>query len=225
MPTHSNYLDFHTHTSGCERYINHPDVTVIQSLHLDESPHPRADFATIGIHPMLQGSTEMVRAIQTDYDTTVNRWIGKINSSTTPIIAIGECGWDKRSPLSTQEQELLVDFQITLGETLQKPIIFHIVGAWHLLLAKTKERTHASTPWIVHGFRGKPELAQQLLQAGIQLSLHPLSPTPPTTDYFLETDDTDKTIQECYRERGLDTALHKRRVINLFCNLFPPISH
>lgn len=219
---HTPFLDFHTHAKGCERYLTRDDILVIQSLHLDEPPHPRANFVTLGIHPMLSGAAQVANRYLQAPQELLTEWCHTITLSTTPVIAIGECGWDHRSPLTLPQQDSLVDFHITLSEQLRLPLIFHIVGGWHYLLAKKKSHPTTNLPWIVHGFRGKPALAQQLTNAGIHLSLHPYCTTPPTP-YLLETDDTSVDIQTHYQERGLSSEAKKADIINLFCRLFPTI--
>lgn len=207
------YLDFHTHASGCEKYTDDSTVLVVQSLHLLEPLHPRADYATLGVHPMLPGASDVLQRYQAEPQALLQEWQDRIESSPTPIIAIGECGWDHRAPLSLEQQDLLVDFHIVLSQARHLPIVFHIIGGWHHLLRKHRA---ATTPWCVHGFRGKPQLAQQLADAGIFLSLHPLAPTPPLHDYFLETDESPFTIQDHYQARGAD----RQEKFNLFSKLF-----
>lgn len=207
------YIDFHTHAQGCEKYINTPEVVVVQSVHLDESPHPRADYITWGIHPMLAGAKSAVKKLNESPDKVLSECIQTIKNLNTPVIGIGECGWDKRSDLSPGEQDTLVWLHIQLAEKLRLPMVFHIVGGWHHLLS---QRSLGTTPWIVHGFRGKPQLADQLHHANIGISLHPKSSLPDTGEYLLETDDTLINIIEHYKLRKADTS----EKFNLFSKLF-----
>ncbi|MDD7437231.1 MAG: TatD family hydrolase [Bacteroidales bacterium] len=209
------YIDFHTHWAGCEKYLNDDSVIVVQSLHLQEAMHPRANYITIGVHPMLPGASDIVQQYRKTPEKILSEWSDRINNSSTPIIAIGECGWDNRSPLSAEAQNQLVDFQVQLALLLRLPMVFHIVGGWHYLLKKHQE---ATTPWIVHGFRGKSQLANQLTEAGIFLSLHPLSPEPPNNNYLLETDDSSNHVRDQYQSRGANCE----EKFNLFSNLFLP---
>ena len=52
---------------------------------------------------------------------------------------------------------------------IHKPLIIHQVKALQEILY-LKKKFHPAQPWLIHGFRGKPELAQQLLATGIDLS-------------------------------------------------------
>lgn len=214
------FLDFHTHSIGCRKYLTDNHVVVVQSLHLDEQPEPRANFATWGVHPMLEGAREFLDRLNHHREELLAEWAKRI-SSTPTIIGIGECGWDHRSLLSLEEQEQLIDFHIALAEELQYPLIFHVVGGWHHLLAKKKSTASSQVPWVVHGFRGRPALAKQLTTAGIHLSLHPYCPKLDEGDYFLETDDTPNPIEAHYESMGWLLEEHRQRTINLFCSLFP----
>lgn len=209
------YLDFHTHASGCNKYLNDKEVIVVQSLQWGELPHPRANYATLGIHPMLPDTPAYLQQIQHHPKELQLEWVKQITQSNTPIIGIGECGWDKRATISLEEQNQLVRFQVEIANQLMLPVIFHVVGGWQHLLAL---QSIAQTPWVVHGFRGKPQLAQQLSNAGIYLSLHPFAPTPPIEPFLLETDDTPIHIRTHYEERGTDIC----STVKLFSNLFLP---
>lgn len=209
------YVDFHTHFAGCEKYLNDDTVLVVQSLHLDEELHPRADYASIGVHPMLPGAKEVLQKYQEAPEELMAKWIDRIKSSRAPIIALGECGWDPRSPLSIDEQHQLIDLHLEISRLLKLPIVFHVVSGWHHLLKKHKE---ATTSWFVHGFRGNPQLAQQLTNAGILISLHPLAPTPPIKEFLLETDDTSIHIKTHYQSRNIDCEDR----FNVFSRLFIP---
>ena len=62
-----------------------------------------------------------------------------------------------------------------------------------------------SQKWIVHGFRGKPQLAGQLLKAGIDLSFgekfNPESiQITPIERLFIETDESAMPIERIYEQ-------------------------
>lgn len=83
------------------------------------------------------------------------------------VVAIGETGLDKRRGPSLDIQIPLFRRHIDLAESVGKPLIVHCVGAWQELLVLPRPRVMT----IIHGFRGKPELARQLTAAGFFLSL------------------------------------------------------
>lgn len=199
-------LDFHTHLHNIERYRGDSTVIAVRSLMPDEETDDRSDLYTVGIHPM-------------EPDHTVEELEQLAQRVGSQLIGIGECGWDGRSPLSMERQTELVRAQIRLADRLGLPIIYHVVGGWHLLLSERK--AHPEGIWTVHGFRGKPALLRQLEEADIRVSLHPKYhwEAVPTLPFFLETDDSDTPLRMIYsraashldltEEALSDTMLHR----------------
>ena len=72
-------------------------------------------------------------------------------------------------------------------------------------------------PWLVHGFRGKPDLALQLISKGMYLSFWfdfvmrpesvPLLKSVPKERFFLETDGAEVDIREIYNKVSIDLGL------------------
>jgi TatD DNase family protein len=87
--------------------------------------------------------------------------------------------------------------------------VIHCVKAWEELLAAHK-KFKPDLPWLVHGFRGKKELGQQLIKRGMYLSfwfdfiIRPesmeLIKSLPKERIFLETDGADISITEIYQK-------------------------
>lgn len=178
-------VDFHTHLKNIERYRGDSTVVAVRSLMVGEEPDDRSDYFTVGIHPM-------------DPERSIEELEALARRAGPRLLGIGECGWDRRSPLSMERQTELVRAQIRLADRLGVPLIYHIVGGWHLLLSERK--AHPGGIWIVHGFRGKPELLHQLEAADIRVSLHPLYrwDAIPSLPFFLETDDSDQSLEMVY---------------------------
>lgn len=86
------------------------------------------------------------------------------------VVMIGESGLDRMcdTPLKIQEQTFRD--MIELSERVRKPLIIHAVKAFQDIIAIHREM-HPVQPWIIHGYRGKPEMALQLLREGFYLSL------------------------------------------------------
>ena len=63
----------------------------------------------------------------------------------------------------------MFDVQVALAEDFERPMTLHVVRAFDLILEAHK-RHRPRRKWTIHGFRGKPALAQQLLDAGFDLS-------------------------------------------------------
>ncbi|MDR2232411.1 MAG: TatD family hydrolase [Tannerella sp.] len=142
--------DIHTHHNP-----EHQDIIAIVSIDATTDILPSTGYCSVGIHPDRVGEIDL------------NSLITIANHSN--VVAIGETGLDKlASPLLHRQEELFIR-HIELAEKLRKPLIIHCVRAWQELIAIRKRFT-GDIPWIIHGFRGKGELAMQLLRFGCYLS-------------------------------------------------------
>lgn len=114
------------------------------------------------------------------------------------VIAIGETGLDANAEASREVQASLLRHHIRLSEESAKPLVLHMVRGWDCLSGLRREMRPAQ-PWIVHGFRGKPELARRLVAEGLYLSygekFNPASvaATPPER-LLVETDESELPI-------------------------------
>lgn len=144
------------------------------------------------------------------------------------VLAIGEAGLDKNCPNLPLQMELFHK-QAEIACEADKPVIIHLVGAADELL-HIHRRFKAHTPWIVHGFRRKPQLARQLLSQGLYLSYgirhNPESlRSTPLHRLFLETDDyAEADIRTVYRQAaqtlGMDEEILRKQLITNICQVF-----
>lgn len=155
--THSPFPDFitdiHTHRrdAGPGAIIN---------INPDEEMRPGCHYS-VGIHPWDTG------------DADNNRWEKVKRQAMSPqVLAIGETGIDTlhRPQVDIDTQLAWLRRHIALSESAGKPLILHVVKGLQHILALKKE-LKPRQPWIWHGFRGKPQMARQLVDAGIYLSL------------------------------------------------------
>lgn len=151
-------------------------------LHTHRAPDSRDILYSAGLHPWLtsEATPEMIAAI----DARARR---------ADVVAIGEVGLDALRGAPPARQEEIFRHYVDLSEELRKPLIIHCVKAWDALMRIRRER-RPQQPWAIHGFRGKQELARQLLDAGMYLSLGPRhNPSAaaiiPTDRLLIETDD------------------------------------
>lgn len=120
------------------------------------------------------------------------------------IVLVGEAGLDRLTLTSPDIQEELFVRQIELAEEAGKPLIIHCVKAWDELL-RIRRITRPVMPWIIHGFRGRKQLAEQLLDAGLYLSFgmrynaEALHTAWNARRLLLETDDSPIDIGSLYR--------------------------
>ena len=123
---------------------------------------------------------------------------------------IGEAGLDKNSP-DLPLQQTLFETQALLAEELRKPLVVHCVRAWQELLGSYR-KLHPLSAWIIHGFRGKRALAEQLLNVGFYLSFgahfqaEALQAAYPHR-FFLETDESPLPIQTIYQHAADSLSL------------------
>lgn len=120
------------------------------------------------------------------------------------IYMIGEAGLDKLTATPLPIQIKLFEAQAALAESLQKPLVIHCVKAWQELF-EVHRRIRPTMPWLIHGFRGKGDLARQLVRKGCYLSFgvhfHPASVLAAWPDrLFAETDEAVDSIQTIYQQ-------------------------
>ena len=176
-------IDIHTHR------CNHNDNRRIGNLMAGRDSVPEGEGAfSIGIHPWYIDSCWREQLVQLDGLLTHDR----------RLVAVGECGLDALASSSLELQLEVFERQCAMAEKHALPMILHVVKAHSQVLALRK-RMGARMPWVIHGFRGKPALALQYLQAGCYLSFgerfNPATPpVVPASHLLLETDESDLSI-------------------------------
>lgn len=149
MSIFAKYADVHTHIldAGPDAIINLP---------LGANVPPVGSYS-VGVHPW-------------EADANVD-WVQLREAAEKPqVVAIGEVGLDALRGPDLPIQERTFIRQALLAEELGKPLIIHCVRAYGRLLELRRELQPKQT-WLVHGFRGKPELARQLTAAGFEISI------------------------------------------------------
>lgn len=97
-------------------------------------------------------------------------WVELVAAAASPhVAAIGECGIDLIHGGLLASQMLAFRRQALLAERLRKPLIIHAVKA-HDIITGMKKDLQPEQPWIIHGFRNKPTIAEIYLKAGCWLS-------------------------------------------------------
>lgn len=128
------------------------------------------------------------------------------------IVAVGEAGYDKLKGPDMKEQQKVFEYQVDLSEQLAKPLIIHCVKGWDQLFV-SKKRCTPKQPWIIHGYRNKPELTKQLLAHDFYFSIgqkyneHSIQEIP-ADRLFCETDTAEVTIRSVYD--GLSKTLNMK---------------
>lgn len=184
IPQPDYFRDIHSHVSYG------PDVLTAIEPEQSIVTAPGEAWYSVGIHPWHVSVTP-------DY-TLLDRI-----AADPRVAAIGESGLDSLRGPEMDIQESVFRHHIELSENLCKPLVVHCVGRYGRLMELRRE-LRPEQRWIVHGFRGKPELARQLLALGFDLSLgekfNPAVPaTVPPGRLFSETDMSGEKIDSIRR--------------------------
>jgi TatD DNase family protein len=204
LPEAGDFIDIHTH--GAKAI---PGIFSIDNImaHEGRTADDVSGFAfTYGIHPWFLNIDNSQQLIK-----NVNDIVGH-----TDLLAIGEAGFDKLRGPSMDIQHTAFKMQVLISEEIKKPVVVHCVKAWDELLPVHK-KLQPEMPWLIHGFRGKYELAMQLLSKGMYLSfwfdfvMRPESSnllrSLPPGRIFLETDGAEVDIRDIYRKVSDDLGL------------------
>jgi len=197
LPCPGDYIDIHNHQVKPVR-----GVFAVENLMAHESISPEsisAEAFTAGIHPWYLNNENRKQLL---------KYVLKV-SGNPDLIALGEAGFDKLRGPAMELQRTTFEEQVHIACANQKPLIIHCVRAWDELLAVHKN-LKPPISWMVHGFRGRKELASQLLARGMYISLwfdfvlrpesEELLKFIPKNRIFLETDGADVAIEDIYRK-------------------------
>jgi TatD DNase family protein len=207
------YFNFHTHYFSKEIA-----VLSIQNVIVGKENSPTKSPFSIGIHPL-----------DIDIQNIDNQiFILKNESQKENCWAIGECGLDRRSSITINEQEHIFLEQIKWAMQIEKPIIIHCVKAFSELI-KIKKKLKPNVAMIIHGFNNNEQIFAELLKNDFFFSfgnaiLHPdsnaqkaLKNIPPDR-LFLENDDTQTSITDIYETAGNILEIGKDELKTLIIN-------
>lgn len=203
------YIDIHTHNPQPDNPFSVMNLNIEMAGHfLENNPNV---YCSVGIHPWDVHKT----------DSSVFQQLEKLVQH-PKVVAIGECGLDKNSTATISEQNYFFERQIRLSEEVEKPLIIHSVASFNEIIAM-KKRHQPNQAWIIHGFRGKPETAKQLLNQDFILSFgekfNPLSvEITPVDRLCVETDESSLDITEIYKSIAAIKSCHTNE-LNAACRL------
>jgi TatD DNase family protein len=221
FPQPGDYIDIHNHDS-----MPGEAVFILDNLMAHEGTLPvkrRGIIYSIGIHPWFLN--------EINHDQLLG--FVRQNASDKSVAAIGEAGFDKlRGPVMELQHRTFAE-QAAISEDSGKPMVIHCVKAWDELMEAHK-KLKPKMPWLIHGFRGKKELAMQLIPKNMYISfwfdfiIRPeaskLVQALPADRIFLETDGSDMDIRKIYEKvaNDLDISvdLLKKQIRSNFEMLF-----
>ena len=143
-----------------------------------------------------------------------------------------EHGMDRRWEIPLAQQEDAFRRHVSESEQAGKPLVIHCVKTLEEILRVCKEM-QPRQPWIMHGFRGKPQQLQSLLSVGIYVSfgLHYNKESLvlcPLEMMFLETDDIAAPIEPLYKEvaqiKGISEVALRKKIWENANKLFPNLA-
>jgi len=188
------FVDIHTHNQVPSGFHTIRNLTFTEAEKIFNSKDK--GYFSVGFHPC------HVNVFTTESMSILEKW-----ATDSRLVSIGECGLDKNSPVSLDKQLYVFEQQILLSEKVEKPLIIHCVRCFNELF-ELKKKLNPHRLWIIHGFRGKPEMAKQALKNGCALSFgeHFNSQSvrlTPIDKLFVETDESLLPIYEVYRQIAL----------------------
>ena len=140
----------------------------------------KGGWYSVGIHPWQLGSYDWTdTAFRAHFESLVRH---------PQVLAVGEAGLDKLISVSLDSQTDALRYQADVAEAIDKPLILHLVKAT--------------------GFRGKAQLALDLVRHGLYLSFgaryqEEALRQMPADRLFLETDEIDSAISDLYEQAAL----------------------
>lgn len=180
---HSLMFDFHTHRLDAapgtaivclpQEAILHAERWLQASPDGRRLPHAaEGALYAAGVHPWW--------TLHADFDLAAHTAGLERLLALPEVVHVGECGLD-RAILPTEpaasarlmaRQEEVFEAMVRLSEKFRLPLTIHCVRAFDALL-RLKKHLAPTQQWTIHGFRGRPALAAQLLDAGLDLSFGP----------------------------------------------------
>lgn len=189
------FVNIHTHHLG-----NNDEEIVLKNIITlkDNQTHIIGNYS-VGIHPWYineEHVEEQFMALQS-------------LAFSPACLALGECGLDKLRGPNINLQQVVFIRQINLAIKTNKPLVVHCVHAFDKLLSIIKKYNNKAI-FLVHGFNGNIQIAEQLLKQGVYLSfgkallngknekLKIIFKQMPLDKVFLENDDSTTPIYRIY---------------------------
>ena len=193
-----HYVDIHTHhtphqaSSGADSYACIVNLIIAtEGQQLPNTPNENGIYYSAGIHPW--------------YISDPDRQMELLRHTCNlpGIVALGEAGLDKRCDTPFDLQVEAFQAIALLASRHRLPLLIHAVKSSEELIA-LKKRMKPENAWIIHGFRGKKELAESLVRQGFYLSFGEKYQAEalqavPADRLLLETDESICPIEELYR--------------------------
>lgn len=217
-------FDVHTHKDA-PRSIRSLTPEEYKRLVQDGVPDRNNGFYSVGIHPWF------IEGNGTEQFEELSKIVGD-----KKVVAIGEVGLDTLRGPSLEIQENLLRREIMLSEKVKKPLVLHVVRAYDRLL-QLRHEMRPTQPWILHGFRGKPQMMRKFhdiysdneVYFSIGEKFNPETvEVIPSNRLLLETDESALSIDEIFQRiaqsKGTYPPMLAADIQSNVARLFPKLS-
>jgi TatD DNase family protein len=208
----SPFIDIHTH----QTIYPSDNLIAIQNRLLHENNITTGKQISVGWHPWNLN----------DYSPEEMKTILYLESLQKNVIAIGECGLDRSCKTDFRLQLKIFREHIVVANKSSKPLIIHCVRAYSDLLEILKNENYHGN-MILHDYRGNLQQTKELQTFNCWFSfgksiinpidkLRSVFQSIPLSRIFLETDNTNHSIEEIYQQaskiRSIDIEEFKQKI-------------
>ena len=158
MSSQSYFYDSHSHEGSNEETIAVQNIVLGEDN--SEIETESEQLYSVGIHPWFVKKELYVQQLN-----ELKRLVAHNN-----VVAVGECGLDKQTSVSWDDQLKVFEYQVELSENIKKPLVVHSVRANSEIL-QIRKAMKAKEIWLMHGFDKSLQMAQQLISAGCVISV------------------------------------------------------
>ena len=198
------YYDLHTHKIP----EGNGDIFTVVNIPLDAVKESCSNISySIGIHPWNMSKENLQKELH-----LIEKY------ATYPNVKIlGECGLDKLCKTDFELQKEAFSSQILISERNNKPLLIHCVKSFDEMIL-FKKKYSPGQAWIIHGFRGKPQQAKQLVDNDFFLSFgldynEDTIKNIPIKRIFFETDDSGSDIRLVYKKAATALEISEERLV------------
>ncbi|WP_299007940.1 TatD family hydrolase [uncultured Shewanella sp.] len=142
----------------------------VSSLHWEKQLKVATEYHcpfALGLHPWY------LTAENSENDVGALKGLLEAHKLNLRLVALGECGLDKRCQTDWQLQLRVFHQQIALAKEYDLPLMLHSVKSDGEMLAILRSVRHQKTG-VIHGFSGAPEVAKAYFALDYKLGIGPL---------------------------------------------------
>lgn len=195
------FVDIHTHP-----FKHDADTVSVQNIFPGDgfAAFTGRNFYSVGLHPWhigdKQENNEALKMVEEALE------FGH-------VIFVGEVGLDKIIDNDFAEQQRVFEAQAYMAEENRLPLVVHCVKAFNEVL-ELRKKMNPAMPWIMHGFNGSVEVAEQMNKMGFMFSFGAnlfrenakaaaAFIALPIEKIFFETDEMENRVEKIYEQGAM----------------------